>query len=238
MRSYSTAFGVVGLLGIFVLVRRLVLSDAAALLTAALTGTSLLFVSNGSTGRMDMMSAGLGFAALACYLVLRERSFTAAVVASHCVLAMAVFSHPNALIHFAALIFLTVWLDWRKVRVQHLVLAAAPYLIGFGLWGVYIREGGVDLWRAQFAGNATAGGRDLMFADPFSAIRLEVERRYAAGVRLWARNDADAAFAGDCALVLGRWNCGSACDAIGAERSGSASAVGAGASLPRDSGGD
>ncbi len=180
MRSYSTAFGVVGLLGIFVIVRRLVVSDAAALLAVALTGTSLLFVANGSTGRMDMMSAGLGFAALACYLVLRERSFTAAVVVSHCVLAMAVFSHPNALIHFIALLFLTVWFDWRKIRVQHLVLAAAPYLVGFGLWGLYIREGGVDLWRAQFAGNATAGGRDLMFADPFSALRLEVERRYAA----------------------------------------------------------
>jgi hypothetical protein len=180
MRSYSTAFGVVGLLGIFAIVRRLVVSDAAALLTVALTGTSLLFVSNGSNGRMDMMSAGLGFAALACYLVLRERSFTSAVLVSHGVLAMAVFSHPNALIHFVALLFLTVWFDRRKIRLQHLVLAAAPYLVGCGLWGLYIREGGVDLWRAQFAGNATAGGRDLMFADPFSALRLEVERRYAA----------------------------------------------------------
>ncbi len=180
IRSYSTAFGVFALLAIFVVVRRLTRSDAAALLTAALTGTSLLFVSNGSNGRMDMMSAALGFGALACYLTLRERSFTRAVLVSHCVLAMAVFSHPNALIHFVALLFLTLRLDWRKIRARHLALAAAPYLIGFGLWGLYIREGGIDLWRAQFAGNATRGGRDLMFADPLSALRLEIERRYAA----------------------------------------------------------
>ncbi len=179
MRSYSTAFGVVGLLGIFLMVRHLVPGRAAALTTLALTVTTTLFVFTGSTGRMDMMCAGLGFAALGCFLALRERSFNWAVAASHCVLAAAVFSHPNALIHFVALLFLTAWLDWRKVRVRHLAMAAVPYLVGFGLWGLYIREGGLDLWRAQFLGNATAGGRDLMFTDPFSALRLEVERRYA-----------------------------------------------------------
>lgn len=179
MRSYSTFWGVIALAAIFLVVLRLARRESVALVAVALTGTSLLFVSNGSTGRMDMMSAGLGFAALAAYLALRERNFTQAVAASHCLLAMAVFSHPNALIHFVSLCFLTAWLDWRKIRIFHLLLASAPYLAGIALWGLYIREGGIAMWRAQFAGNATAGGRDLMFTHPLAALWLEVKRRYA-----------------------------------------------------------
>jgi hypothetical protein len=55
--------------------------------------------------------------------------------------------------------------DFRRLR-QHLPLAALPYIVGFGLWALYIsRSGGVS---AQFGMNAA--GRDQGFHSPITQM--------------------------------------------------------------------
>jgi hypothetical protein len=101
-----------------------------------------------------------------------------AIFASHSLLAFSVLSHPNGLVLLAVLAFITICLDWRKLRAGDVVSAAVPYVIGLGLWARYIAKGGFEMFLAQFVGNATAGGRALILHDPLRSILLEFSRRY------------------------------------------------------------
>src|SRR5205085_1440047 len=87
------------------------------------------FVDAGSDGRMDMMSAALGFAGLAAYLMLRERNPVTAALAGHALCAASVFTHPNGMFAAASLMFCTLWLDRRKMSVKFAGAIAAVIAI-------------------------------------------------------------------------------------------------------------
>ena len=79
--------------------------------------------------------------------------------------AAACVTHPNCLIFFVDLCFLTLYLDaGRILRVRALAVAAAPYLVALGGWGLYIMEE-PGLFARQFFGNAggTSGGSGDLF---------------------------------------------------------------------------
>jgi hypothetical protein len=119
-----------------VIIRRLCGGRAAALIGAAVLAVDFGFVDSASDARMDMTCAALGFAALAAYLSLRERSFPRAVVVSHTLASAAVFAHPNGAFAVAALVVTTAWLDRDRVKPITIAFMAAPYVLGGMLWAI------------------------------------------------------------------------------------------------------
>ncbi|MBA2736159.1 MAG: hypothetical protein H0U50_05130 [Pyrinomonadaceae bacterium] len=62
---------------------------------------------------MDMMSASLGFIGIAAFLLLRERNLTLAVLLSQTFVVLSGLTHPNGIIAFFGLLFLTFYFDFR-----------------------------------------------------------------------------------------------------------------------------
>ncbi len=154
IRLLSTAWGVVALLAWFAIARTLSGETRAALIAAALMAIDFQFLWSAGVARMDMMTEALIASSFAAFLWLREKDFARAVLASQALMACAAMTHPITLGAFAGLVFLTLYFDWRQVRVRHVALAVAPYLVaGFGWW-LYIREDPAMFW-GQFYGNIT-----------------------------------------------------------------------------------
>src|ERR1044071_6727965 len=81
-RSLSIVWGLVALVSWFIIVRSLFKRTWLAFIVLALLSCDYIFIVCASSGRMDMMSAALGFAGFAAYLRLRERSLAWAVFVS------------------------------------------------------------------------------------------------------------------------------------------------------------
>jgi len=177
LRSVSVVWGLVALAAWFVIVRRLSGDRAAGLLTAGLLAVDYTFVAVGSLGRMDMMCAALGFAGLAAYLALRERHLGAAVLAGHALVVASGMTHPNGILHLAALVLLTLYFDRRRLRPAHVGLAALPYLCGAAAWGLYILEDPAAFVE-QFAMNSRDGGRLAGLKAPWVGFANEFVKRY------------------------------------------------------------
>jgi 4-amino-4-deoxy-L-arabinose transferase-like glycosyltransferase len=185
LRSLSAFWGVLGLAACFCITRRLSGQRTVALLSCAILAVDTNFVLNGATGRMDMMSAMAGAIGLAIYLCLREAHFARAVFLSHTFVAIGIFSHPNGVIAFLCLCFLTLYLDRRHIRWADAFLALTPYLAGLAAWGLYIRHDS-QAFAAQFFGNAKAQTRLLVIHSPLAALKLELMTRYLDGYGFYA----------------------------------------------------
>jgi 4-amino-4-deoxy-L-arabinose transferase-like glycosyltransferase len=177
LRSLSVLWGVAGIGACFVIAKRLSGQKSTAVLACAVLAFDTNFIINGGTARMDMMSAMCGFSGIAIYLWLRETHFARAILFSNVLVAAGVFSHPNGVIAFAGLIFLTIYFDARRIRWTDIGLAAAPYVLGLAAWGLYIRHD-PQAFVAQFTGNAKPGSRGLIFYHPLQALQLELTNRY------------------------------------------------------------
>lgn len=177
LRAVSIVWGLVALAAWFVIMKKLSGERAVGFLTAGLLAVDYTFVAVGALGRMDMMCAALGFAGLAAYLVLRERNLGAAVFASHALVVASGLTHPNGIIHFAGLVFVTLYFDRRRIRLSHVGLAAVPYLVGAVGWGLYILED-PSAFVAQFGTNAQDSGRLVAFKTPWVGIIREFSDRY------------------------------------------------------------
>jgi hypothetical protein len=175
MRSLSVLFGLAALAAWFQIMESLTGGKKLALLAVALIALDFAFVRSASTGRMDMMSAALNFAAWAAYLRLRERSITLAILVSQSVIVVSGLTHPNGVMGLVGLVFLTLYFDRGKIKPGHVGLAAAPYLIGFACYGLYVIQS-PHLFFAQLSGNG--GWRFWGITNPLGAIRLEVAERY------------------------------------------------------------
>lgn len=182
MRLFSLLWALVVMAAWFLLMHRLFDLNLAAL-TVALIALDYFVLTDSSFGRMDMMSAALGFSGLAAFVVLRERSFAAAILTSHTLVAAAVFTHPMAITHFCSLIFLVLYLNRRDVRPRHIAMAAAPYLAGGLAWGLYIFQSPAD-FMAQFSGNANYMGRLKALTTPWTGVWREIIVRYGTGYGL------------------------------------------------------
>jgi len=182
LRAASMFWGVVGLFSWLVIVRRLTGDSLASALAFGLTATDFIFVLRSSEGRMDIMSASLGFAAFAVYLVCRERRLALAILASHSLVCASCFTHPNGIMPGAALVFLTLYFDRRRLRFSHLAVAAVPYGVGLLGWGWYVSQA-PELARIQLGGNAS--GRFRGFQAPLAALLAELKVRYLRSVGGW-----------------------------------------------------
>src|SRR6185503_16401448 len=127
----------------------------------------------GSTGRSDMMCAGLGSAGLAAYLRLRSWNLFMALFVSNTLIAASGMTHPNGVLYLASLAFLVRYCDRRNIRWTHACAAAAPYLIGAAMWSTYILQNPAD-FIAQFGSNART--RTSGITSPWAVIKGEALR--------------------------------------------------------------
>lgn len=177
MRIVSIFWGLVLLGAIFLIALKLSRERIVALFALILAACDYMVIETASSARMDMMSASLGFSAIAVYLLLRERNFLLAVLASNCLVVLDGLTHPNALLPFFGLIFLTLFLDLKKISLKTVLIAASPYLVGgagFGLWVLQDPQAFKD----QFIDNAMMGGRMSGLSSPLSNIVREFTERY------------------------------------------------------------
>lgn len=177
MRMFSAVFGALAIGSWYQISQKLTRDSLVAATAAVLLSTDYLFVNIGTLGRPDMMCAGLGSLSLALYLSFRERGFARAFFWANVALACCFFTHPNAII-YAALLALLVWVhDRRALRIRTLLIGAAPYVVGAGIWLIYISQD-PSAFRAQLAGNADQQGRFGNFVHPLLALKAELFQRY------------------------------------------------------------
>jgi hypothetical protein len=175
MRLPSLLFGILFLLAWRAILRRLDAPPGVTVLALLLIAVDYHFQSQAADGRMDAMTAALGYSAIAAYLVLRPISLTRAVAVSHMLGAAAFFTHPNGALPVLLLVVTTVTLDARRLAPKLLIPAAAPYLLLAAAWGVYILQSPSD-FMTQFFGNAA--GRGPTITTPWAAVKLEITNRY------------------------------------------------------------
>jgi 4-amino-4-deoxy-L-arabinose transferase-like glycosyltransferase len=196
-RSLSIFWGLVALISWFTIVWSLFKRISLSFLVVALLSCDYIFIVCASSGRMDMMSAALGFAGIATYLLLRERSLELAVLFSQSLIVMSGLTHPMGLLPFFGLIFVSLYYDRRRITLRHLAVAITPYVIGGLAWGSYILEDRRTFMN-QFLGNAVMGSDDNVGSrfvglfSPLTGLKLEITRRYLANFGLSQRGSAAA----------------------------------------------
>jgi len=175
MRIYAMLWGLVALGCWMFIARTLTDSWIPALLAAFFMATDRAFADAASSGRPDMMCAGLASLGMAAYLYLRERHLGAAILFSQVCFAAALFTHPVGALADAALLLVALRLDFRRLQWSYLWLAAAPFAVGFALWGWYIAQDPAN-FRAQFMANADGRGNGIL--NPIRSLVDEITGRY------------------------------------------------------------
>ncbi|HVX66873.1 MAG TPA: hypothetical protein VHA11_09745, partial [Bryobacteraceae bacterium] len=148
----------------------------AALVAAALIGLNYDTLVVGTGGRTDMMCAGLSAAGMAAYLLLRERSVSAAVLASQSLLAAALLTHPYAAFGMLATAVFALVYDRARLRWALLAPLALPYALAAAGWLLYVAQA-PEIARAQLLGNVAAG-RLNSFGSPLHTLWREITERY------------------------------------------------------------
>ena len=177
MRLVSVFWGLILLIAWYFIVWKLSNNRNVALLCLFLLACNFTVLDTASSGRMDIMSAALGFAALAVYLVWRERNLMWAVFLSQCLVAASGLTHPNALMAFFGLIFLTLYLDFRRLGLRYIAVALFPYLAAGTAFGWWILQD-PEAFRTQFIDNALMSGRMKGASSPLSGIIREFTEKY------------------------------------------------------------
>ena len=192
-RSLSILWGLVAIVSWFIIVRSLFKRTSLAFLVVALLSCDYIFIVCASSGRMDMMSAALGFAGFATYLLLRERWLTWAILISQSLVVMSGLTHPMGLLPFFGLIWLSLYFDRKRIGLKHVAIALIPYVIGGVAWGSYILQDPSSFY-SQFRANATMGSdepigsRFVGLLSPLTGLRLELTQRYVANFGLGRRD--------------------------------------------------
>jgi hypothetical protein len=187
-RLLSVLFGVVGLLSWFVIVLRLSGKFSSALIACLAIGFERNFLNAAANGRMDMMGAALGAASIAAFLQIRRRSRRAALVTSNALAAAAIFTHPCGVLFAAALVVTILYTlgseEQQRLSFADVAISCVPYLIGAGLWGLYIAQAPAD-FRSQFFGNVSGFAGEYLprarfsgITEPWKALWMELKLRY------------------------------------------------------------
>jgi hypothetical protein len=176
MRLLATLWGLVALGAWWVILKRLGAGPWLGIATCALIAMDYSFVRSGSEGRMDMMSAALGFAGIAVFLTLEGQGYTKAILAGSALTAASSFTHPiGGMLSTAALGVTILWFSRGRFRLWHPLVAAVPYFVFAAGWGIYILQA-PDLFRAQLL-NYT-GSRLNAWHDPLRSIWNEFSQRW------------------------------------------------------------
>ena len=177
MRLVSIFWGLIFVLAGYLIALKLSENKNIALLGALFLACDYMVLDTASQARPDMMCAALGFSAIAAFLVWRERNFSIAVLLSQTLVVLAGLTHPNGILAFFAVAFLTLFFDFKQIKLKHLGFAIIPYLIGGAGFGFYILQD-PQAFKDQFIDNARMSGRMGGFGSPFSAILREFTERY------------------------------------------------------------
>lgn len=162
MRALSALFGLIIVLSIYCSTKRVSGHHSLALLAALFVSTDYNVTVSAGDGRMDIMCAGFGFAAIACYLLLREARLGWAILVSQTLIVFSGLTHPAGILYFCAVLALIVYYDRKRIGLIHVVLGLVPYTVGALAWGAYILQN-VEVFRGQFF--SAFAGRSFRFDD-------------------------------------------------------------------------
>ena len=143
----------------------------------AFVACNYVFLVNTSLGRGDTMCAALGFAAFATYLSMREKNLLLAIFLSQCLIVGAGLTHFLGILGYLGLLFLTVYYDFRNIRIKHIAVAVSPYIIGGTAFGIWVMQD-PTAFMDQFIDNGTVGGRMDGFTSPLNGLIREFTVRY------------------------------------------------------------
>ena len=177
MRLVSVFWGLVLLAAWYFIALKLSGNRNIALLCLFLLACDYVVLDGASLGRMDMMSAALGSSALAGFLLLRERNLLLSILVSQSFVVLSGLTHPNGIMAFLGLIFLTAYFDFRRINWRHVLVALVPYLIGGSAFGLWILQD-PQAFKDQFIDNAMMSGRMKAVGSPLSGIIREFTERY------------------------------------------------------------
>lgn len=177
MRFVNILWGFGLLLAWYFIVLKLSGDVKVALLCLILLACDYMVLDTSASGRMDMMSASLGFIGIAAFLLLRERNLTLAVLLSQTFVVLSGLTHPNGIIAFFGLLFLTFYFDFRRLGFKHIAVALVPYLIGGTAFGIWVLQD-YAAFKDQFIDNALMGGRMKAASSPLSGFIREFTEKY------------------------------------------------------------
>lgn len=177
LRLVSIFWGLILLGAWYFIVLKLSGNRNIALLSLLLIAGNYTITDTSSLGRMDIMCAALGFSALAIYLWRREKDLTSAVLLGQCFVVLSGLTHPNGIFAFFGLLFLIVYLDFRRLNLKIAAVALLPYLIGGTAFGIWVLQD-VEAFKAQFIDNALMGGRMSGASSPLSGFIREFTEKY------------------------------------------------------------
>lgn len=177
LRLVSVFWGLMLLASVYLIALQLSRDKWVATLALMIVAADYMVLETGSQGRMDMMSASLGFAAIAAYLVLRERNLLWAVLASQTIMTIDGLTHPNAIMAWIGLACIAIYFDRKRIKLVHFAVAAIPYLIGGAAFAYWVSLD-PPAFMAQFVDNATMTGRMDGFHAPLTSIAREITERY------------------------------------------------------------
>jgi hypothetical protein len=162
MRLFSVLWSCVYLAGWFLFTRALTRDERLSLFVTVVVVFDYSCVSSASNGRMEMMCAALGQAALATYVCLRERDRKAAFLTAGFFGASSFFCHPMGAVTNALLAVLIIS-DWRLVSFLDLLRLTIPYFFGGALCFCYVLQAPqIFLAQTKAASGYRVGGPALL----------------------------------------------------------------------------
>jgi len=175
IRMFSIMWALLAMAAWFRIIERLTRDRFAAALGVVLLAVNYQFIVEAANGRFDMMCASLGSIALAAYLQFRENNLKKALFLGGLGAAAAFFTHPMGLVYGAALLWIVIYLDRRRLQAVYAIWFAAP-------WALFIA--GVMAWmaphraiaNAQFSAATHARWNGL--ANPLISLITDATERY------------------------------------------------------------
>jgi hypothetical protein len=176
MRVLATLSGAGALICWAYFFRRMTRNNFATIVFLLIASCDYMTLTAAGTGRPDILAFAFQAAALASYVGLRDKRFNLAILVSQTFVVLSGMTHPNGgMLSFAAVLFLSLYLDRSRIKMQHFGLAAVPYLIGAAGWGLYILQD-PSAFFAQYGFQTS--GRFGGLKNPVTAIMREVTQRY------------------------------------------------------------
>ncbi len=177
MRLVNILWGFGLFLAWYFIILKLSGDKRAAILCLILLTCDYTVLDTSASGRMDMMSASLGFIGVAAFLLLRERNLLFAVLLSQSFVVLSGLTHPNGIMAFFGLLFLTVYFDFRRLGLKHIAAALIPYIIGGTAFGIWVLQDPAA-FKDQFIDNVVTSGRMKGASSPLSGFVREFTERY------------------------------------------------------------
>jgi hypothetical protein len=176
MRLLATIWGLAAIAAWWAILAKLGAGRLLRLTATVLISVDYSFVRSGSEGRMDMMSAALGWMGVALFLHFEERGYLRALFFASACAAASAFTHPvGGALAVLAVAVTALWYSRGRLRWWHPAVAAIPFLILGAGWGIYILQA-PDLFRRQLL--SIGGGRVDAGAHPLLAIQRELSMRW------------------------------------------------------------